>query len=127
MGFREFFAAYARLESAVWRFLLYGEKLEIITEGSTRLVLKTGRGKVTLDGASRTIRRKDSLISGFGEIRRVILRTIAVDETIDMWSVSLEKTDGRIVELGKSPDDVEASIAAAHVAKRIGVVVDAVN
>ena len=129
MGFsvREMFAAYERLGDAVWRGLMYGNRLEIVEEGADRLELKTGMGRFAFDAVRKTIRRKDRLIARFEEIRKVILRTRTVDIDLFIWSVSLEKTDGRIVDLGKSTDDVEASIAAAHVARLIGVDVDSVR
>ena len=126
-GLRDIFAAYERLGDAVWRGVMSGNALRIVEEDGNRLALKTARGLFTLDANLRTIRRKDRLVARFGEISRVLLRTISVDENNDMWSVSLEKADGGLVDLGRSIDDVEASIAAAHLARLIGVGVDAVR
>ena len=126
-GFRDIFAACERLGDAVWRGVMSGNALRIVEEDGNRLALKTARGLFTLDANLRTIRRKDRLVARFGEISRVLLRTISVDENNDMWSVSLEKANGGLVDLGRSIDDVEASIAAAHLARLIGVGVDAVR
>jgi len=119
-GLSDLFAAYSSLGDAVWRFLWYGDSLEILEDAPERLVVKSARGVFSFDRLRRAVLRKDRILVRFEEIDSIDLQTAPLRGNNTHWSVWLVSERGSRLYIGRTIDDVQASIVAAHIAKVTG-------
>jgi hypothetical protein len=117
MGFgpSDLFAAWSALGDAVWRILWYGDALDIIEDTPQRLVVKSARGRFTFDQARRAVLKKDRLLARFDEIEQIELETVTIDSNKQHWSLRLGRERRSSIYIGRTIDDVQASIVAAHI------------
>jgi hypothetical protein len=126
-GLSDLFAAWSALGDAVYRVLWYGDSLDILEDAPRRLVLKSARGRFTFDQARRAVLRRDRTLARFDEIRSIDLQTRTVDSDMYFWSLWLARERCSRIYIGRTIDDVQASIVAARIATLTGKPVVAIK
>jgi hypothetical protein len=126
-GLSDFFAAWSVLGDATWRLLWYGDSLDILEDTPERLVVKSARGRFTFDRLRRAVLRKHRILTAFDEIESIDLETVPIDTHRCCWSLSLNRERGSSIYVGRTIDDAQASIVAAHIATVTGKPVVAIK
>jgi hypothetical protein len=126
-GLSDLFAAYTALGDAVWRLLWLGDSLEILEEAPDRLVVKSARGRFAFDQARQAVLRKNRILASFDEIKSIDLKTVRIDRNNYHWSLWLSRDRRSRIYIGRTIDDVQASIVAAHISKMTGRPVAAIT
>jgi hypothetical protein len=119
-GLSDLFAAYGALGDAVRRFLWLGDSLEILEDAPDHLIVKSARGRFTFDQTRRAVLRKDRVLVSFDDIKSIDLKTVQIDSNNYHWSLWLGRDRRARIYLGRTIDDVQASIVAAHIARVTG-------
>ena len=87
--------------------------LEIVDHTDKRLVVWSGRGPMTFDRNYRTISRSGRVIARFDAIRQVEIKEYSGDSGPFAWAVRLRVAWWRSIHVGRTTDDMTASICAA--------------
>jgi len=98
------------------------QRLDIVDEGSRRLVLRHGGTTTHVDGTRRQVwqGREPARPMPFQAIAHVETRYREIDDSPPYWEVRLRLASGSVMEVGASSDDAEASVAAARIATLVG-------
>lgn len=89
--------------------------LEIIDHTDKRLVVWSDRGPMTFDRNYGTISRSGRVIARFDAISQVEIKEYRGDSGPFAWAVRLRVAWWRSIHVGRTTDDMTASICAAHV------------
>jgi hypothetical protein len=101
-------------------FLRQDELLKIEAESPSSLSLRCGRALTVFDRLSRTVTRNGKLVATFGSIQQIRVAPESTEEGPAAWSVKLQLTGLRVVQVGRTTDSTAASTAAAHIATITG-------
>jgi hypothetical protein len=94
-------------------------RLVIEAESFASLTLRSGRTLTLFDRLSRAVTQNDRQVATFGSIHHVQIDAESTGEG-SAWLVALHLAGSRVVAVGRTVDNSEASLAAVRVATITG-------
>lgn len=99
---------------------MFKARIQILEHNVDRLVLRSGFFTLTIDRQYGTVVRSGRVLARFDEIRSIAIREQAWSDSATTWTVALDLARTGRLHVGTSTDDIEASVAAAHLSTITG-------
>lgn len=114
------------LISALGQFFATYSWIEIVEDKQDRLVLSVNTRHVIADKISRLVSAAGRTVASFEAIQSIEVQHCRNGKRLEWWVVSLRLLSERRLRIGRTSDEVQASIAAAHLGTILGKDVRAV-
>jgi hypothetical protein len=114
-----------RLLSRAGENFFYSASIDLVEGSPRRVVLSMVGRPFTADAVTREIRSEDRVVARFEAVEAVVITRLLGKGPLVWWLVNLSLRHGGEVFVGRTSDDLEASVAAARLATVIGVEVRA--
>jgi len=108
------------LVAALGQFFAAYSWIEIVEEKKDRLVLSVNTRHVIADNVSRLVSAAGRSVASFEAIQSVEVQHCRNGKRLEWWVVSLHLLGGRRLRIGRTADEVQASIVAAHLSTILG-------
>ncbi|HEY4083044.1 MAG TPA: hypothetical protein VGM81_20355 [Burkholderiaceae bacterium] len=97
-------------------FLVVFSRVEIETEDEQGLVLDADGWRVAFDKRSQVVARSGRTVVSFSSVNSIDVKHFVNGKRMEWWVLSLALRGGRRITIGRSANDAQVSIAAAHIA-----------
>ena len=100
---------------------MYSASIEVVESSKDRLVLSVSGRLIIADAATKEVSSEGQVVAHFGSIKSVVITQLLSKGEIVWWALNLSMRDGSEIFVGRTPNDVEASVAAARLGTVLGV------
>jgi hypothetical protein len=112
---------FQRLLSRVAGNFLYSASIELVEGNADCVVLKVSGRMFTANATTREIWSEGQVVGQFDAIKSVVITRLLGRGGIVWWVLDLSMHDGGDIFVGRTPNDAEASVAAARLGTILGV------
>ena len=110
-----------RLLSRAAGGFLYSASIEVVESSKDRVVLSVSGRLFIADTATREVSSEGQVVAHFDAVKSVVIRPLFTKGEIVWWAHNLSQRHGGEIFVGRTANDVEASVAAARLGTVLGV------